>query len=336
MKQLDFEKIIGSIPERRYWMFRTMGGVFYREFAEDGFIAIGYNEITLDELKALPENEVLSIRMLSAYTEDRISEYKKAPYYPAYQLLRFYREMKVGDVVVIPGYDSQIMSFGVISGKPYEDDTKMYKDDFCQFKKRRMVEWKKTSSRDRLNPKLQLMFNSRHVVSNIDQYAPYVDSIMRDFYIKDDSLHLVLRINTDENIKAEQFFSLYRIFNIIDGYCRKFHLDASTKDIVMKIQMESPGDIRLSSKNKLIMFFVGVSFVFICGGGFKISFGNFNLNLSTPGVLEHFQNHLDRRVDREIKMSIKNQMDSLKIESPKDLEAVIQLLHEQNSIRNSY
>lgn len=42
-----------------YWMVRTMGGEYYHEFVEKGFIAIGYNEISLKELNVInPEDRV--------------------------------------------------------------------------------------------------------------------------------------------------------------------------------------------------------------------------------------------------------------------------------------
>ena len=36
-----------------YWMVRTMGGDYYEEFDKEGFVAIGYNEITRHEINKL-------------------------------------------------------------------------------------------------------------------------------------------------------------------------------------------------------------------------------------------------------------------------------------------
>ncbi|QHW30335.1 hypothetical protein GZH47_05405 [Paenibacillus rhizovicinus] len=39
-------KLIETIPEdRKYWFLRTQGGLFYDEFASEGFVAINWDEI---------------------------------------------------------------------------------------------------------------------------------------------------------------------------------------------------------------------------------------------------------------------------------------------------
>ena len=47
-------------PDKHYWFFRTMGGHFYDEFVSMGFIAIGYDDILMKDLKDLPEQDYMA------------------------------------------------------------------------------------------------------------------------------------------------------------------------------------------------------------------------------------------------------------------------------------
>lgn len=200
------------------------------------------------------------------------------------------------------------------------------------------IEWKKTSPKYKLNPTLQLMFNSRHIISNVDYYAPYIDSLLNDFYLKDDEAHLVLRINTHKDINAGNFFAIYEIFRIVDRFCKENNINEDIANIVMKVQMESPGSVRLSSKHTRSLIFVGLAILGICGGGLEIDAerAGFHLSLSTGGLIDNFSRFLDRGVDQQLKSSIKNSLDSLDMSSPKNMDYAIQLLETLNQSRKKY
>ena len=313
-----------------------MGGDFYKEFVEDGFIAIGYNEITTEDLKALPESDNLSKDVLATKLKDRNENITNAGY-PASQILKFYRDMKVGDFVVVPGRSSHYVSFGIITSDVYEaEDKYLHSADLCPFAKRRTVNWKKSTVKFKLNPSLQLMFNSRHIISGVDDYAQYIDSLLNDFYVKDDETHLVLRINTEGDINAGNFFAIYKIFEIVDNFCVEYGIPETTANLVMKIQLESPGNVRLSSKHLLILGLVGFSILSINGGGLKINAGNFNFDLSTDGLIGMYNEYLDREVDRNLKESIKSSLDSLDMSTPQNMEYAVKLLEELNNSREKY
>lgn len=338
------EEIIGEIKnlsissDAKYWMVRTMGGDFYKEFVKDGFIAIGYNEITLDDLLSLPERENLAKEVLAIKLKNRNNNISNTNY-PISQMLKFYREMKVGDFVVVPGRDSHYVSFGIITSDVYEaDDKYLHSGGLCPFAKRRTVKWEKTTIKHKLNPSLQLMFNSRHIISDIGDYAPYIDSLLNDFYMKDEETHLVLRINTENDINAGNFFAIYQVFRIVDRYCADNGILENTSDIVMKIQMESPGTIRLSSKHKLILGLVSLAIIWINGGGLKmdIEHAGVHLDLSTNGVIDNFNESMDRSVDRELKLSIKNSLDSLDMSVPQNVDYALRMLEKLNESREQY
>ena len=61
MEYCDFESLIGDLKElntqQNYWMVRTMGGAYYGEFVRGNYVAVGYNNISLGDLRHLPETE---------------------------------------------------------------------------------------------------------------------------------------------------------------------------------------------------------------------------------------------------------------------------------------
>lgn len=124
--------------EAKYWMVRTMGGDFYKEYVEDGFIAIGYNEITLQDLIQLPESDSLSREIIEAKLKNNNQELKNTSY-PASQLLRFMREMNIGDFVIVPAKNSQYVSFGIITSDVYEaEDRFLHLEGLCPYAKHRI------------------------------------------------------------------------------------------------------------------------------------------------------------------------------------------------------
>ena len=50
--------------DTKYWMVRTMSGSYYGDFLRNGYIAVGYNDISLDVINSLPANENLAKEQL--------------------------------------------------------------------------------------------------------------------------------------------------------------------------------------------------------------------------------------------------------------------------------
>ena len=93
----------------QYWMVRTMGGEYYHEFIEEGFIAIGYNEIALSELENINPDDHVAVNQLRNRIIETYEDVSK-PGQIVTQLLRFCKQIRVGDVIVLPGYSSYEIS----------------------------------------------------------------------------------------------------------------------------------------------------------------------------------------------------------------------------------
>lgn len=319
-----------------YWMIRTMGGDYYEEFDENGFVAIGYNVITTNEIRSL-DNDPNKANSRLREKVKRMFPNVARPGHIASQLLRFCRYIKPGDIILLPSHASSRVSICRVMGPVYDQVDAGGGNGACPFIKRLPIEVVKHTTRLELPPKAQLMFNSRHPISDISSYAPYLDNMVSDFYSKSDEFHLVLKINTIENVSTYSFYSLDKIFDVVDGFCREQNIRSQKNDVILKVQMESPGNLHFISGNKTKIALVALVILAINGGGFKIDYDNLHIDLSTDGIIKDLSEYFDRKTDRETKESIKNALDSLEINTPKAFqEAAVELYKAQNKAREKY
>lgn len=319
-----------------YWMVRTMGGAYYDNFVNEGYIAIGHNDILLHDIKALKEEGRKSLPGLRSQVAQKYPDVAR-PGHIASQLYRFCNELNIGDIVVVPAYSSYEISICRITGESYEDVNANDADGECPFMKRIPVDIIRKVKRSSLPFKAQLMFNSRHPISDISEYASYIDNTCLDYYNKEDETHVVLKINTEDDVAASTFYNIEKIFQIAERFCHDNNMEGSASDVIMKVQMESPGALHFISKNKNFLAIIGLIVLFINGGGLKVDFGDTHIDLSTDGLFRNISECLDRSTDREMRESIKNSMDSLKIDTPADFQkAMIELYKAQNSNREKY
>ena len=119
-----------------------------------------------------------------------------------YPLLKFYDLLVIydkGDVVIIPSSGASHVAIGIIDGNMYEENTPIIDDEHhCDFKKEGILNGNIFGRRATLPPALQLMFTSRHILSDVSNYASYIDSVIHDCYVKEDVMNLVLKIRTQK------------------------------------------------------------------------------------------------------------------------------------------
>lgn len=324
---------------RKYWMVRTMGGSYYGDFVRNNYIAVGFNEISLKDIDVLPEKEEKAKEILKVIFSDRYPNYRNTGY-PVSQLLHFSRNIKEGDIIVIPSTSATHAAIGVVQSGMYEEEHPILDSEHhCNFKKRRKIKWLLYRRRSQLPPALQLMFSSRHILSDVTSYGALIDSVTNDFYIKDDLVHLVLRISTKNEVALDDFCDLKAINILIDDFCHRYGLIPSGEsvDIKMKVQMESPGWLRLSTKMVVGLAIFGLVVVGVTGGGlqFKTKDGT-EFKLWTDGVLGALSKYWDKEADRELVKAAVHAIDSLEIKSPEDIKPIIEILDKKNQGREKY
>lgn len=334
-----FDEIAKVRSNTQYWLIRTMGGDYFKEYITRGYVAIGYNEISLSEIKyAVSYGEKAGEILKTVFeTKEKLKKNQEDDeevnsQYATSQLLKFYKEINVGDIIVMPGRNSDSVAIARVESNVYEEPNVSKLSGVCNFTKRRKITLLKRTCRTALNPKLQLMFNSRHIVSNANNYSNYIDNCISDFYQKDGCTNLVLRVKQENNIKASDFGLIPELISLVSDFSEEQGLDIDVDDIKAKMCVQSPGDILMFASSWEGITLIGMFILVLTGGeisynkesGFKFKVGN---------VINAVSEFLDRKRDRKFKETMQRKLESMKIETPEDLTKV---LKEFNDKRNPY
>lgn len=325
--------------ESQYWLVRSMGGDYYKEYITRGYIAIGYNEISLNEIKLATTYGDKAIEELKLIAESKNIKSKNNndeeefnAQYASVQLLKFYRDMKIGDIIIIPGKNSDNVAIARIESNAYEEEKVSKLTGVCNFSKRRRIKVINKMFRSKLNPKMQLMFSSRHIISNVDRYAQYIDSCISDYYQKDGYTFLVLRVEEENSISANDFGLIPELIKLLEDYIDEKKIGSPVEDVKMKTCVQSPGDILMYAPSWEMITLIGMFIMLLKGGEISCSKQD-GFKFKTGTILQSVSEFLDRRRDRKFKESIRKKLDNMKIETPKDLT---EIMKEFNDKRNPY
>lgn len=246
-----FNNLIKSVenlnPDCNYWFVRTDGGAYFNTFLDNNFIAIGWNNITVQDLK-LKDSQIRE-KIFRVERLDKKIRSDKARASDIINKLQRFKKMKKGDVIVIPSENSRLYSFGTI-----EDDF-IYEsrlgENNCQYVKRRKVRWSERSPIpfESLNEVFYAVRRSRHAISDINEYADHVDSVMYNIYKKDEYSHFVINVKTTESINwlnlGQTLLELHALLTLIN---ERLGLNENVFDGQIQIRLESPGSFNLKQK----------------------------------------------------------------------------------------
>lgn len=331
-----FEDSVKNInDETQYWLVRTMGGDFYKHYTDNDFIAIGYNEITLQDFKTLSPKKEIAKKVLQEMFKARREDANKARY-AASQMYRFVREMKIGDIVIIPSSSSHKVAFGRIDSDVYEDSTNIYATYGCPFAKRRKITWLKTSIKTYLPAELQLIFGSRHIISEITGYGAFIDQYLNDFYTKGDKTFLVLRVKQQDELSADDFTLISDLMSLFNDFSEETKWGITSKDIKMKASVQSPGDILLFAQSPWALAIIGLIILFLKGGNYNLDIFNVvKLNLNLPStsqgialLIDKLNKLLNDSSKRKLMDSLKNKLDNMEIDAPDAIAKLLPMLQD--------
>lgn len=322
ISQLQIRKLNDLISdintEKHYWFFRSMGGAYYSDFVNEGYIAIGYDEIGMKDLKDLPQKEqeareLIKLRIKQKGRDLTPKQIAKA----AGQIVKFYRSVNIGDYVIVPNYLSRIFAIGVVQSDMYEDSSK-HDEGKCPFVKRRKVRWIKTVERGQLDPKLLLVLGNQQTMSSIDEYSGYIDRKINELYTKGDKTYLILRVNQDASLSWDDFYFIADLGELFKYVSQQGGIDADLTQIEMKINVQSPGDILLVADGGsayLLLFALMALLCLIPGGKVKIwkmEFESKGLGELANQIINAVNSFLSARQDRAIRL--KERAKNLQIE----------------------
>jgi hypothetical protein len=310
----DFLNFIPSVnPERNYWLVRTSAGSNYADFISGNYIAIGWNEVTafdLHQIKMNPTDKILyeSIRdkvVSENKTDDE--EYSKGT--QSYQsrsmgqLLKFVYEIKKGDIVVIPSYNSDSLSFGEVLSTPLISiNSSKNINENCTYEKRKRVKWlKKGVSRNSLESNLYKFIFAHQTVNNITEYSDFINNFLFDFYQVDGNYSLVLRVRSDAKIGA---FAMNQFYSDLVGFINENsdaeEMQKSENSLSVKFDLQSPGIIVFVGIAAFAVAFLSIAVLTILAGGennieIDPETKKFKWNFKANSLLEKWSSYLDNK-----------------------------------------
>lgn len=332
-------------PDRKYWLVRTKGGKFFEDFYFQGYIAIGWNNTNIDIADTRDKKEIINDMKNQVY---EFYKEEKVPGRPASQIYKFIKEMKKGDIVIVPNADSKYIAFGEltednmyienIDSEDIDIDTLekalLYNGDEtyiteslaevgCPFSKRRKVRWIREMDRNKLDSSLYALLNSHGTISEANKYAYSIDRELSSFYIKGEKAHLVYKVTTEEDVPAIDLLDfVYKNLEFIDIYNELFDKNISKKDVIMKLNVQSPGPIDLQGAIALIGV-IATFGVFLVGGNAKFkkdNEGNVEAEIGSKGLLQQIIELIDKKNLGEKVKRLENELleskSKLKVKNP--------------------
>lgn len=270
--------------ECSFWMLRTKRGVYYHEFLESGFIAIGWNVLSKRDFDVDSEEQRKAKIELTYPDEKRANGCVN-------KCSRFIFEMKPGDLVVVVG--SGEVAFCII-GEYYEEtindaitkeleaniqiEDSNYKDFSiaCPYVKRRKITCLKKVEEDSLTPILYRAISNRHSISTMESYTIEFLSECFDYFSYNGSTYLTCRVTSRDSINIRNL-SRFLV------YTDEILAGESDFPISTKVNLNSPGSILLSIPMDALDFALEHSLALLtlmtCLFGGEININGFNVKL---------------------------------------------------------
>jgi len=270
-----------SPKTENYWFVRTDKGSNFDAFTNFDFIGIGWNTITVENLKKLTVNEIKS-RIAIIEDLDLGTSKGKSKATAIYNKILRFSKLKKGDVIISPSYKAHEFAFGII-----QDDV-MYSsvenEDLCQYYKRRKVKWIKKKHFSNLDPVFYQIKTTRHAISDIKKYASFIDKEINTMYIKDNAGHYVIDIKSHEDINTQALLAFIKTTNELTSIINeKLNFDESIDDGSIKLNLQSPGKVEFKIPGgKTVICLAALLSVYSCRDE--------PITESTPVELQHIAN----------------------------------------------
>jgi len=312
------ELIANVSSEKHYWFFRSMGGIYFKEFYEEGYIAIGYDEILLRDLEDLPEKDNSAREMIKARLKSKRPDFTPNKIATAAgQIIKFYRSVNVGDFVMVPSSESKSYAFGIVTTNMFEDSSE-HGFERCPFAKRRKVKWLKIFNRCQLDPKLLLALGNQQTLSSIDDYSLFIDRKINNLYAKGDKSYLVIRVNQDNGLSWDDFYFITDLGDLFKFVSQQGGIAVDLTKIEMKINVQSPGDILLIANggDAYLLIIAFIALLCLLPGGkvnlWKIQFESKGLGCLLNQIVDAVNKFLNEQQERKLRLQERTK--NLKIE----------------------
>lgn len=295
--------------DRRYWLVRTDSGKLWEQFIGEEFVAINWNEFSdtsiLNECKNSKDKESeIKIAIQQIYKVEQGGRILN-------QINRFVFDMKIGDIVMIPSENSEIISFGEIISDvySYEVTDEDIDNERCEFIKRRDIKWLKNVNKGKLDPLLFKMLQAHQAISNADNYAHEIDRTLELLYVKNDKCYLTLMVTATGDIKGKDLFALQKL--VYDS------LNINSDSLSIKINVQSPGPIEFITEHIWDVIKILFALNIIIGGGKCLGF-------EMPGILHWYHTIMKSKNEHNIEKG-KLELDRDKFEFEKEQKEISEI-----------
>ncbi len=245
-----FDQVAEINSQKEYWYVRTDGGDHYTDFIRKGYVGINWNfipaeDIREENLKYLRKSVITNSYKYRNLPYDKLSSGEKSSITKTINKLFTFKNLKKGDVVLIPSEDADYFSIGEIA------DDEIYnasRSDLSTggFLKRRKVNWLKTSVKHHYYNSLFYLLKHSHTIVSIKKHADFIDSLMEELYIKDGDCFLSLRINKESEISLKDLKDLFdNYLGLISQVNTDFNFGEKIDTTTVKLSLNSPGFINI-------------------------------------------------------------------------------------------
>ncbi len=319
---ITFETHVDQIrkvdPKRNYWFLRTYGGQTFEDFYNKEYVGIGFNNVPFEYLGKAKSGNVSDI--------DRIKQFLFSNYNIeggentkwTNQLLEFQHILSIGDLIVIPSKNSDLLAIGeIISDVFVTKDSRTFLHDgkYEPYpEKRRKVRWISSKSKYDLKTEAGDFFLPRTALTNINTYSELIEGQVSSLYIKDNKTYLVIQIKQDSEINAFHFSRfLDNLTYFYLEFCKENGYEPN-EELYLKIKMQSKGLMALAAFVAAGMLGLALLVVLSNDTTFKLDMGDGRkLEGHSEGFVKTLSDFLDRDQERKIRFEkFRDSMDYLR------------------------
>lgn len=218
-------------------------------FVKKGIIGIGWDKISLNDINNLDENEIKeTIEAKYDFCRKNYSSIQSFKQYcslTANKLLRFVKEIQLGDIVVLKDRGSNCVYFGKIISDALEyPEDDLYVDNIVGVcNKIRKVKWLKKVKKDNLATEIKLAFTSRHALSFIkqDKVKEAINREIFSYFYNGNNLHAVFMIKSENDISQDNFKKFQDLIYNLKQKC--IEETGTENNFYVKMNVQSPGPV---------------------------------------------------------------------------------------------
>lgn len=332
-----------------YWIIRTNGGEYYQDFILHEYISISWDYVSLNMIYNKSDEEVK--RIIDVYEKNSSSEIDDeendgTPKGKVTTILnkihRFVFDINKGDIILIPSKNSDRITIAKVVSDVYE--TENYVENYlkenlnteinpCPYRKRRKIKSLKTIAKAQMDIYLSKGFNSQHALSNMDEYAPYINRTIYGIYSRGDELHTTIHAGHPNGLTLKELVELSSCIERASySLAEQCGIPFDSSQIEVKLNIHSPGLIELigaiSGGGIVLSLLIFSINNLLNGGKLNISFKkeskdklNFSVNSESIGIQGHSQKN--KRIELTEKTQLLELVSKLDVKTPEIVSAIL-------------